>query len=272
MPLTEARQIPSGSQIDALEGSLKIVTAAGQVGKTQNATLAGVVFTLTQARSGTRRASPTSRSRKAPSRAPPPTPPAKPRARRRPIRPPPPASPAKPFNYSRPAPTASSRPPAATAQPPSAAPSGPSPTAATAPSPTPSATPSSSKTSSATKASSSTPAKATSPARFAARSSWPAPTARPHSAVDAAHPTIRRASHLSVSLIDLHLGIGLSPSETSGLSPYRPRGRRCRSSRPHGSEQQSKSAPGPPPTWSRGSPSPCLTCRSAWCRERRRSP
>ena len=52
VPLTEARQIPSGSQIDALRGSLKIVTAAGQVGKTQNATIAGGVFTLTQARTG----------------------------------------------------------------------------------------------------------------------------------------------------------------------------------------------------------------------------
>ena len=52
VPLTEARQIPSGSQIDALEGSLKIVTATGTVGKTQNATIAGGVFTLTQARTG----------------------------------------------------------------------------------------------------------------------------------------------------------------------------------------------------------------------------
>ena len=52
VPLTEARQIPSGSQIDALRGSLKIVTATGQVGKTQNATIAGGVFTLTQARTG----------------------------------------------------------------------------------------------------------------------------------------------------------------------------------------------------------------------------
>jgi hypothetical protein len=52
VPLTEARQIPSGSQIDALQGSLKIVTATGHVGKTQNATIAGGVFTLTQARAG----------------------------------------------------------------------------------------------------------------------------------------------------------------------------------------------------------------------------
>ena len=38
------------------------------------------------------------------------------------------------------------------------------------------------------------------------------------------------------------------------------------------SEQQSKSAPGPPPTWPRGSPSACLTCRSARRRECGRSP
>jgi hypothetical protein len=52
VPLTEARQIPTGSQIDALNGSLKIVTATGQVGKTQNATIAGGVFKLTQVRTG----------------------------------------------------------------------------------------------------------------------------------------------------------------------------------------------------------------------------
>jgi hypothetical protein len=52
VPLTEARQIPTGSEIDALHGSLKIVTATGQVGKTQNATIAGGVFTLTEARTG----------------------------------------------------------------------------------------------------------------------------------------------------------------------------------------------------------------------------
>jgi DNA-binding beta-propeller fold protein YncE len=52
VPLTEARQIPTGSEIDALHGSLKIVTATGHVGKTQNATLTGGVFKLTQARTG----------------------------------------------------------------------------------------------------------------------------------------------------------------------------------------------------------------------------
>jgi len=52
VPLTEARQIPTGSEVDALHGSLKIVAATGHVGKTQNATVAGGVFTLAQDRSG----------------------------------------------------------------------------------------------------------------------------------------------------------------------------------------------------------------------------
>ncbi len=52
VPLTEARQIPTGSQVDALHGSLKLVTATGQVGKTQTATLTGGVFKVTQARTG----------------------------------------------------------------------------------------------------------------------------------------------------------------------------------------------------------------------------
>ena len=52
MPLTEARQIPTGSEIDALHGSLKMTSNTGKVGKTQTATLAGGVFKLTQARKG----------------------------------------------------------------------------------------------------------------------------------------------------------------------------------------------------------------------------
>jgi hypothetical protein len=51
VPLTEARAIPTGSEVDALHGSLKIVTATGKVGKTQNATLAGGVFKINQSRS-----------------------------------------------------------------------------------------------------------------------------------------------------------------------------------------------------------------------------
>ncbi len=52
VPLTEARQIPTGSQIDALQGSLKLVTATGNVGKTQNGTFGGAIFTISQDRTG----------------------------------------------------------------------------------------------------------------------------------------------------------------------------------------------------------------------------
>jgi hypothetical protein len=52
VPLTEARQVPTGSEVDALHGSLKIVSNTGKVGKTQTATLAGGVFKVTQVRKG----------------------------------------------------------------------------------------------------------------------------------------------------------------------------------------------------------------------------
>ena len=52
VPLTEARQIPTGSEIDALHGSLKLVSNTGQIGKTQTATLTGGVFKVTQTRKG----------------------------------------------------------------------------------------------------------------------------------------------------------------------------------------------------------------------------
>jgi len=50
VPLTEARQIPTGSEVDALHGTLKMVTATGRVGKTQDATLTGGVFKFSQSR------------------------------------------------------------------------------------------------------------------------------------------------------------------------------------------------------------------------------
>jgi hypothetical protein len=52
VPLTEARQIPTGSEIDSLGGSLKMVSSTGHVGKTQTANLAGGVYKLTQVRTG----------------------------------------------------------------------------------------------------------------------------------------------------------------------------------------------------------------------------
>ena len=52
VPLTEARQIPTGSEVDALHGSLTMTSNTGKVGKTQTATLAGGVFKLSQVRKG----------------------------------------------------------------------------------------------------------------------------------------------------------------------------------------------------------------------------
>jgi hypothetical protein len=51
VPLTEARQVPSGSQIDARRGTLSLVTAtSNRQGKIQSATLAGALFSSVQAR------------------------------------------------------------------------------------------------------------------------------------------------------------------------------------------------------------------------------
>ncbi len=52
VPLTEARQIPTGSEIDALHGSLRVVSNTGKIGKTQTASLTGGIFKLSQDRSG----------------------------------------------------------------------------------------------------------------------------------------------------------------------------------------------------------------------------
>jgi hypothetical protein len=47
-PLTETRQLPVDSQIDARAGELRLVVAGAQRGSTQQATLAGGLFSLTQ--------------------------------------------------------------------------------------------------------------------------------------------------------------------------------------------------------------------------------
>ncbi len=55
LPLTEARQIPIGSQVDSRLGRLKVIAAAASsqhIGKTQSATLGGGLFNLTQSKSG----------------------------------------------------------------------------------------------------------------------------------------------------------------------------------------------------------------------------
>ena len=50
--LTAATQIPVGSEINSLHGSLKLVTATGNKGKTQNGTFRGAIFKMTQASRG----------------------------------------------------------------------------------------------------------------------------------------------------------------------------------------------------------------------------
>ncbi len=50
--LTAATQIPIGSEINSLRGSLKLVTAAPKKGRTQSGTFRGAIFRLTQAARG----------------------------------------------------------------------------------------------------------------------------------------------------------------------------------------------------------------------------
>jgi hypothetical protein len=52
IPLTQARQVPVGSQIDALRGTLMLVVAGRKRHTTQHVMLKGGVFSLTQNRSG----------------------------------------------------------------------------------------------------------------------------------------------------------------------------------------------------------------------------
>jgi hypothetical protein len=52
VPLTQARQIPDGSQIDARAGTLNVVVANGKRRHTQQATLGGGLFSLSQTRTG----------------------------------------------------------------------------------------------------------------------------------------------------------------------------------------------------------------------------
>jgi hypothetical protein len=52
VPLTQARQVPVGSQIDALRGTLQLVVASARKHKTQQVRLSGGLFTLGQNRRG----------------------------------------------------------------------------------------------------------------------------------------------------------------------------------------------------------------------------
>ena len=56
VPLTGAKQIPSGAVVDALHGTLSLTTAAGSGKKTQTGTFGGAVFRVTQAKAGPSRA------------------------------------------------------------------------------------------------------------------------------------------------------------------------------------------------------------------------
>jgi hypothetical protein len=52
IPLTQARQVPVGSQVDALRGTLALIVASSAKHKTQQVRLTGGVFSLSQARKG----------------------------------------------------------------------------------------------------------------------------------------------------------------------------------------------------------------------------
>ena len=52
VPLTQLKQIPSGAVIDALHGTLNLVTSTGAGHKTQTGTFAGAIFKVTQDHSG----------------------------------------------------------------------------------------------------------------------------------------------------------------------------------------------------------------------------
>jgi hypothetical protein len=52
VPLTTARQLPVGTQVDARAGSLQLIAATGKVGKTQSGVFGGGLFKLAQDRNG----------------------------------------------------------------------------------------------------------------------------------------------------------------------------------------------------------------------------
>ncbi len=52
IPLTEARQLPAGTQVDSRAGTLQLVAASTRRDKTQTGTFGGAIFGITQARTG----------------------------------------------------------------------------------------------------------------------------------------------------------------------------------------------------------------------------
>lgn len=56
VPLTQARQLPVGAQVDARVGTIKLTTASARAGKTQIGTFGGAVFGLAQSTTGPHKA------------------------------------------------------------------------------------------------------------------------------------------------------------------------------------------------------------------------
>ena len=52
VPLTQARQLPAGTEVDAVQGALALTTATAKRKKSQTGTFSGAVFKLSQQRSG----------------------------------------------------------------------------------------------------------------------------------------------------------------------------------------------------------------------------
>jgi hypothetical protein len=52
IPLTEARQLPTGTQVDSLRGTIQLVSASSSHGKTQAGNFGGAIFGISQDRTG----------------------------------------------------------------------------------------------------------------------------------------------------------------------------------------------------------------------------
>jgi hypothetical protein len=55
VPVSGALNLPSGTQVDARSGALRLTTAAARLGQTQSGVFGGAVFKVTQARAGANR-------------------------------------------------------------------------------------------------------------------------------------------------------------------------------------------------------------------------
>ncbi len=52
VPLTEARELPAGTQVDARKGTIELISAAGKGHQTQTGTFSGAIFGIAQQKSG----------------------------------------------------------------------------------------------------------------------------------------------------------------------------------------------------------------------------